>query len=71
MNRIVRFHNIIQTRRLPFWNVGHQFKLTFCMHLTQFKTIHQVLDFLLVLMPASKLMQSRLGSPGWRSYIFI
>ena len=56
MNRIVRFHNIIQTQRLPLSNVGHHFKRTFCMHLTQFKTINQVLDFLLVLglMPASK-----------------
>ena len=56
MNRIVRFHNIIKTQRLPLWNVGHHFKLTFFMHPAQFKTMNQVLDFLLVLMPASKLM---------------
>ena len=32
-----------------YWNVGHHFKLTICMHIAQFKTINQVLDYLLAL----------------------
>ena len=36
------------------WNVGHHFKLIFCMHHVQFKTINQKLDYFLALTPVLK-----------------
>ena len=42
------------------WNVGHYFKLKFCMQDAQFKTLNQILDYFLALTPALKPMQSLL-----------
>ena len=45
---------------LLHWNVGHHFKLIFCMYHVQFKTINQVLDYFLALTPVLKTMQSQI-----------
>ena len=51
-----------------YWNVGHHFKLTICMHIAQFKTINQVLDYLLALIVyliTNTVNNFRLDSSGW------
>ena len=57
-----------------YCNVGHHFKLTFCMHIAQFMTINQVLDYLLALTLAlltNRVNNIRLDSSGLRSDILI
>ena len=59
---------------LLYCNVGHHFKLIFCMSLAELETKNQVLDYLLVLIPALKtnaVANIRLDNPGWRSDILI
>ena len=125
MSRKVRFHNIMQSQRLPLklvwvhfswadfyrddcfkgisriitrgfpelfhkscsfllpspaspaeyiYFIGHHFKLIFCMHHAQIKTINQVLDYFLTLTSALKtnaVTNIRFDSCGWRSDIVI
>ena len=57
-----------------YCNVDHHFKLTFRMHIAQFKTINQVLDYLLALMLAlltNRVNNIRFDSFGWRSDVLI
>ena len=59
---------------LLHWNVGRHFKLILCLHRAQFKTINQVLDYILAFIPALKtnaVTNIRLDSFGWRSDIMI